>query len=92
MKARAMAGVEGMIKNLLVMASEVGAGTPEFKAISRAIESLNSLLAKKPEAGGGAQPMPLPVPATPPGAGVGGMGSPPTGMPMPGAAGGPAGE
>jgi hypothetical protein len=79
MQAQSMKRVSKVIDDLL----EIGATFPkdggEWNAISRAISALNGVFTaakKEPE------PKPLPVPPTPPGGGIGGLGAPPTGMPM----------
>ena len=77
MQAASLKKIEQIINQLL----EIGASFPktggEWNAISRAISALNGAFTaakKEPE------PKPLPVPPTVPGAGIGGLGAPPTGM------------
>jgi len=86
LQAQGAKRVEKIINQLL----EIGATQPKdgggWNAISRAISALNGFFtAEKKES----EPKPLPVPATPPGAGIGGLGAPPTGLPPPGGGGGP---
>jgi len=84
MQAQGKQRISKVIDQLL----EIGAGFPkdggEWNAISRAISALNGVYTaakKEPE------PKPLPVPPTTPGAGLGGLGGPPSPGGMP--AGGP---
>jgi len=84
LQAQGAKRIEKIINQLL----EIGATQPKdgggWNAISRAISALNGFFtAEKKEH----EPKPLPVPATPPGAGIGGMGAPPTGLPPPGGGG-----
>jgi hypothetical protein len=88
MQAQGKQRVSKVIDQLL----EIGAGFPkdggEWNAISRAISALNGVFTaakKEPE------PKPLPVPPTTPGAGLGGLGGPPSGMPPPGGGASPGG-
>jgi hypothetical protein len=89
MQAAALKGTVKVIETLMGYAKSFEPGTPEFNAYMGAIRTLNAV-AKKSTAGPGASPSaPLPVPATPPGAGLGGLGAPPTGAPAPGGIAGP---
>jgi hypothetical protein len=87
MQAQAKQKVAKVIDQLLEIGATFSKDSGEWNSVSRAISALNGVFTaakKEPE------PKPLPVPPTPPGAGLGGIGAPPTGMPpgMPPPAGG----
>src|SRR6266699_2737339 len=73
-QARALAGTKKVIETLMQYARSFEPGTPQFNAYMGAIRTLNGVFkgTTEPEAGA----TPLPVPATTPGAGVGGLGTP----------------
>jgi len=81
-QARALAGTKKVIETLMQYARSFEPGTPQFNAYMGAIRTLNGVFkgTTEPEAAA----TPLPVPATTPGAGVGGLGTPPTGVTAPG--------
>lgn len=86
MKARALESIRKIMENLLMQSRSFEAGSPELKTILRAASDLNALFnTKKPEA----NTPPPPVPAVPPGAGLGGL--PPQAAAAAMAPGGPAG-
>jgi len=87
MQARALRQLEPMIRNLMRIGAELGPAHPAFNAIATASKALSGAMNMKEEPK--AAQSPIPVPATPPGSGVGGIGKPPTGLPSP--AGGGAG-
>src|SRR5947209_10894830 len=74
-QARALAGTKKVIETLMQYARSFEPGTPQFNAYMGAIRTLNGVFKGTTEN----EATPLPVPATPPGAGVGGLGTPPTG-------------
>lgn len=78
MQARAMEGIGKVIETLMAYAGSFPSGTPQFTGIMRAITALNGLHKAGPSTEE-AKP-PIPVPPTPPGAGLGGVGGPPTGL------------
>src|SRR6266852_4939837 len=87
MQARSKERVSKIMDDLLEVGASFEKGSTQFNAIARAIAALNGVFkgAAAPEA----PKQPLPVPATAPGAGLGGMGAPPPGLPSP--TGGPMG-
>jgi hypothetical protein len=85
MQARAKASIKQIMDSLMALAKDFEPGSVEFNAIVGAIKNLNG--ASKPATAEPAK-TPLPVPATQPGGGLGGVGAPPTGLPMGGAGGG----
>jgi hypothetical protein len=83
MQARGKQQIGKVIDMLMEVGPAFPNGTPEFGTLARVISMLNGLMKKStPEA----PKQPLPVPATPPGAGLGGLPGGAGGMP-----GGPAG-
>jgi hypothetical protein len=84
MQARAMQDIGTTIEKLMGVGAAFPKGSAEFGTLARVISMLNGLMKKKPEE---APRQPLPVPPTPPGAGLGGMGGgPPPGGAPPGGA------
>jgi hypothetical protein len=83
MQAQAKQKVSKVIDQLLEIGASFAKDSGEWNAVSRAISALNGVFTaakKEPE------PKPLPVPPTTPGAGLGGLGGPPSGIPAPGGA------
>lgn len=88
MQAAALRGTTKVIETLMGYARAFEPGTQEFGVYMRAINALNALHKKT---GGQAASAPIPVAPTPPGAGLGGGGTPPAGGPSNGPAGSPLG-
>jgi hypothetical protein len=85
MQARARQQIKRIMDQLMAIGKDFEAGSVQFNSIVGAIKNLNG--AFKEPAAPETPKTPLPVPATAPGAGLGG--APPTGLPGP--AGGPMG-
>ena len=78
MQARSRQTISKVIDQLMEAGATFEKGSKEFGTLSRVISMLNGLAKPSaPETRG----QPLPVPATPPG---GGLGAPPPGLPSPG--------
>lgn len=88
MQARSLASIKQIMDSLMSLAKDFQPGTPQFNGIVGAIKSLNGATKEAPVE---TPKMPLPVPPTAPGGGLGGVGAPPTGLPVGGAPGGPPG-
>lgn len=71
MKARATDGIKGAMNTLAGFLKNFEPGTPEYNAIITSIKALNAVF-KRPTDQPAVKP-PIPVPATPPGAGLGGL-------------------
>ena len=86
MQARGKQQIGKVIDMLMEVGPAFPNGTPEFGTLARVISMLNGLMKKStPEA----PKQPLPVPPTPPGAGLGGLPQPGGGPGMPPGGGGP---
>lgn len=79
-QAQAMRRLQGVIQTLMEIGGSLGATHPAFNAVASSVKSLSGALNKEQEP----PKTPLPVPGTPPGAGLGGAPRPPTGNAPPG--------
>lgn len=87
MQARSKATIKQIMDSLMTVAKDFEPGGTQFNAVVGAIKTLNGAFKESPAE---VPKMPLPVPPTALGGGLGGVGAPPTGLPV-GGAGGPAG-
>jgi hypothetical protein len=91
MQARATDGVKKVIETLSGYLKNFEPGKPEFNAIISAIKALNPIFKTATPAQPEVKP-PIPVPGTPPGAGLGGLPPQAAAAAMPPGGGGPSGE